>query len=1211
MITIIYRPIRFETKKEQIFSFSYDSKKSLREYIKETGIDYKDTDIILEGETIKDLSITLKENQQIIITPSIEWDVLVAVGAFVWWAFVETAWGWLTVSLLSAGYSIYASYAAKKNMPSFGGIGDGLDESSPTYGFDGIQTTQEVGCPVKLVYGEHRTGGNIINQYIQNEGDRQYLNILIGIGEGEIESVSDILINDMPSDNFEGISIETKMGTSTQGVISNFADLHNLYSIGVALVKDDPYTYTTIDSDIEAFEINFVLPAGLFAVDKATGNINSWAVTYKVEYKLNEDEEYIDLGETTINAYSRTALRRTFRKSGLTAGKYDIRITRTSDDTSLDPQLVGDLQLSSIDEIKTDDLAYPYTALLSIKALATDQLSGSTPNITFVVKGIKTRLPEILTEEEGEEVDWEDYYWDDIDEKWRLFSDDSELYWDGITYINKWNANPIWAMRDMQTNTRYGLGEFILSADLDEDELLEQAKHCETKVANGLGGFEKRFRLDVAIDSACKAPDIISQLSASFRAFPLYSNNGFSFRIDKPQDAVQVFGMGNIVKSNFSQSWKSKTEVYNLIEIQMNDKETDYTSETVSVMDEESLTAGDPIKKKDIRLFTTEKSYAIREARYALKVSKYINQSLNLRCGIDAIACKPGDRVEVSHDLPQWGFSGRVLSGSTTTTIKVDREITIESGKTYKLMIRFDNDTIEEQTITNTIGNYSELTVESAFSAAPQEYDVFVFGESSIVTKPFRVLSIAREHDGECNLSLIEYNEDVYDDTAIEIPTNNYSALNYEIPNVTDLKLTERLTKLADGKIENVIDVWFNKPSLLGYAVRRYMKAKIYLSDDDGESWVLRGETSSSEFNIVGGLIDNLTYTIAVVSVGDNSDENAKSISPQLTLKLLGKTVAPSDVEYFFVNQSRDRLYLGWTHIDDVDLDSYEIRYGDSWEAGYTIASRLKSNRHIILDFKIGDNQKFFIKAIDTTGNYSATAAEAVITIANIPFTNIIKSFEEHDTWTGDKVDTEVDEGTLILSSGKLTGTYTTAVNDLDYIATFKIGIETVISSADDATWQDFGELTFGDMPTDYRFSGTDIPDAVSYKIKTSDDNSTWSDWTDWQPADYTCRYFQLEMTLTRQNTSQELVCAEFGYYADLPDVDDKLEDEVTVAADGVDVVFSKEFHKIYGIHVTITSGDGVYYKISSLDLTGCNIKLYNESAVAKTGDILVHVHGV
>lgn len=979
MIKIIYRPIRFEIKDSQSFEYPFDRNNSLKHYLDLIAIDYKDHDVILEGKSIENLNRPLDNGDEVIVTPKVK---LEAIGAFLYTAFV-THWFTTTVFLLTTAYSVYAAITARKSLPNFGLSGGGLDENSPTYGWEGIRTVQEVGIPVKIIYGEHRTGGNIINQYIFTDGDKQYLNLLIGIGEGEIESISDIKINELPSANFDGIDLDYRYGTNSQTVIPNFADLHNVYNVGANLTKNNPYTYTTVDSDVEAFEVNLTFPNGMFQVD-SSGNITAWAVTYKVEYKVHTDPGYIDLGSTTIDAKSRTAIRRVFRKTGLTPEQYDIKITKTSDDSSLGPpQQEGDLTLTSIDEIKTDDLSYPNTALLSIRALATDQLNGSTPNITFVVKGKKVNIPIIKESPTGNEVDWENYYWDDTTSKWRLLSDDTELYWDGVTYGDRWCANPIWCLKDLQTNTRYGAGEFILTTDLDADELLEMAKICETKVSDGAGGYEKRFRLDIVIDSASKLPDLLSQVCATFRAFSFYSNNGFSFRIDMAEDPVQIFGMGNIIKNQFSQSWKSRTDIYNLIEAQINDIETDYKDETVSYADQASLIAGDPIKKKNIRLFMAHKSYAIREARYALWISKYINRTVNIRCGIDAVVCKAGDVVGVSHDVPQWGYSGRVITGSTTTSINIDRGLIISAGITYHILIRFADDTIEERTVTNAPATYPYTTiiVSVAFTNAPEAYDVFALGEVNKVVKPFRVVSISRGNEGEVNLTALEYDANVYDDDAVIIPTNNYSALSNYLDPVENLDLTEAVIIMNDGSVESAIDVWFTKPVFTGTTLKVYDRARIYLSDNGGASYEFRGECKEEYFRIQGGLTTGINYKVLVASVSKEGEELAFSSCPTDTLTLVGKDSSPANVSNFAYTFTNEVVFT-WDKNTDKDLAGYEIRDEDAnWgvQSSHLIYHGL-ANTWTIVSPASRTPGTYYIKAFDTSGNYSDTAANVTPT---------------------------------------------------------------------------------------------------------------------------------------------------------------------------------------------------------------------------------------
>jgi len=1206
MLTIRNIDNPFKLEEAQVKEVPYSRHKTLQEVLIESGFDYENKRIIVSGKRIENLSAYLDNEDEVTIIPEVKAPVVAIISAIisaVW--VVAVAHPFLfTFFVLSMGYAIY-QHMNQPKMPDFNlGSATGIDEGSPTYGWDGVQTIQEVGVPVAIVYGEHRIGGNIINQFLWEDGDSHYLNVLLALCEGEIESIESIEINNNPIANFGGVTVSKRFGANYQSLVSNFEDLHNLYPVNANLVKNNPYIYTTVDLDVEGFEIHLRLNNGLYQQSSGSGDIQSWSVTYKVEYKLHSESTYIDLGETTISEKSRSTVRRVFRKVGLTPGQYDIRITRTSDDSSLSPLRQGDLTLFQIDELKTDDLSYPNTALLGLQLLATDQLNGGTPNVTAVIKGKKVLVPDIRNS--GVPVSWEDYYWDGS--VYRLLSDDTLLEWDGITYVQKYSANPVWCLRDFIVNNRYGLGEFILTTHLDNASLLEMSQYCEEKVADGKGGFEKRFRLDVVIDSNNKALDILIQLSAVFNAMPLYSAGGITFKIDKQTLPTQLFGMGNIVKDSFVQSWKTIKEVPNVIEVQFTDKEKNYRQETIAYIDEEALANGEPMRKSQLRLFTTGASYAIRAARYALKVAKYINRSIVFKAGIDAVACQAGDIISISHDVPQWGFSGRVKDGSTAILIKLDRPMTIEDGKSYKIQIRFSDDVIEERLITSPTGTYTEITCQ-AFTNTPQDFNVYAIGETNKVKKDFRVVAIQREGKNEVQIQALEYNEAVYDDSDIILPQNNYSSLSGEIPPVANLTLTESLVKKTDGTIENAIDVWFDRPVYVDHYVKSFAKAKIYLSDDGGLSWGARGETTGSYFRIIGDIVDRHTYKVKVTSLTDMDEESSLATAPESSITVVGKSVPPSDVSTFLVNQNRDQLYFGWSEIPDVDVWGYEIRRGVDWESGEVITFQ-QGTHYLTTGLKKGIDQKFWIKAIDTSGNYSENPTESVLTVGEIPFRNVVAEYQEHPLWEGVKTNLEVSSETLVISDGFLLGEYDTPVRDIGYVAAVFIEIEAIVSLSTGRRFNSDPDARFNDSLS-YRFTGQETQNVANFKIRLSEDNINWSEWLDYQPGDYYCRYFQLKMVLTRANLGDYVTCSTLQYLGDLPDVDDFGSDAVSDANEGKEIFFTKTYHEEPNVHIEITSGGGVYTQFVDKSTTSFKVKLFNAQGVAQTGAFDWHSHGV
>jgi len=247
MVTVRNINNPFKLNEAKTLEVSYSRDKTLRGHLDVSGFDYKDKRVIVTGKRVKDLDARIEQDDEITIIPEVKAPVVAVISAIVSavWAVAVAHPFLFTFFVLSMGYSIY-QYMNQPRMPDFNlgaGPTGGLDEGSPTYGWDGVQTIQEVGVPVAVVYGEHKIGGNIINQYIWDDGDKNYLNVLLSLCEGIIESIDDIKINSNPIGNFSGISVTERHGANNQSLIPNFEDLHNLYPVNVNLTKDNPHCH--------------------------------------------------------------------------------------------------------------------------------------------------------------------------------------------------------------------------------------------------------------------------------------------------------------------------------------------------------------------------------------------------------------------------------------------------------------------------------------------------------------------------------------------------------------------------------------------------------------------------------------------------------------------------------------------------------------------------------------------------------------------------------------------------------------------------------------------------------------------------------------------------------------------------------------------------------------------------------------------------------
>jgi len=475
----------------------------------------------------------------------------------------------------------------------------------------------------------------------------------------------------------------------------------------------------------------------------------------------------------------------------------------------------------------------------------------------------------------------------------------------------------------------------------------------------------------------------------------------------------------------------------------------------------------------------------------------------------------------------------------------------------------------------------------------------------------FRIIEITEVAFGKASYLCQAYNSSVLDDKYgttftdwdYGAPPNPYTA----VTDVTGIVLEEVGWRNTDGTHIAHIDVSWAAPA----SKKEFLSSYIIELKKGTDEYIPVGSVPSNQTNyrINLNLEIYYNYYVKIKTYSINSITSDGTVSSVITL--VGKDVAPSDVTAFIVKKYRDIILCKWTKVSDVDVNKYEIRKGTDWNSSDIVDTPIYGDMLTIRDIKIGTDQSYWIKAIDNSGNYSVNAKEAMITIGEIPFQNIVLSTSDQTGWAGTHVNTEVDGNNLVLSATFLSGTYTTLVKDIGYICDARIMITGVATTSEGFAWDTDPYRAFDDSQT-LRFTGTESPSALSYEIRTSTDNIIWRDWGSWITADYNCRYFQIRMTVTRESLSSELLVSALNIDADLPDVDETGTDTVSVAGDGKAVTFTKTYHVAPLVNVNITSGDGYVNKFSvNPTITGFTAKLYALDGTAKTGDFSWASHGI
>ena len=133
--------------------------------------------------------------------------------------------------------------------------------------------------------------------------------------------------------------------------------------------------------------------------------------------------------------------------------RYRVEVLRTNQD-SINDRTMDDMTFAGLLAVVDSELTYPNTPILAIKAGATEQLNGSVPTTTAIVKGLLVPV------------------------------------WDGASTVNpsistKWSANPAWITLGLLTHGRWGLGQTYIIHDCVSQSLLDWANYCDELVYNG------------------------------------------------------------------------------------------------------------------------------------------------------------------------------------------------------------------------------------------------------------------------------------------------------------------------------------------------------------------------------------------------------------------------------------------------------------------------------------------------------------------------------------------------------------------------------------------------------------------------------------------------------------------------------------------------------------------------------------------------------
>ncbi len=1174
----------------------------------------------------------------------------------------------MAVSIL--GGLAVSALAKSPDLPTMD-VHGGFD-TTQTYSWN-PQTIQQQGAAIPRVFGTHKLYGNVVASHIENINDKQYLNVLVCLGLGPVNRLYDFKINDQPTENLQGVEIYTRYGHLDQDPIPNFNDTKSEYPLSVKVTKDNPYTYVTIGSDFNGLEVDITFPYGLYYANNA-GGLDAISVDLRIEIKKQGDADWTVItqkevawteqvpvesghwslgywqwnGEwgdrtwvevqnggdnpysyyegqniynydynltarcrwiqetvyytvnrenivdyATVSGAQNSTIRRTYKtEMNLSPGKYEIRVSNLSvDQTS--SRYADDMYLSAVREVYADDFEYPRMVLVGIKALATDQLSGS---LRFSCMC------------EGAIVDT-DY---GLSSRQRTFTNDPA--WVGFDVVTQ-------PLLDNQYNViRY---DKMLPSEIDIVKIRELASRNNEMVPDGKGGTEHRHEFDGVFDAGMSLWETSLRIFKSCRAIPFWQGVMLTLAINKPRSPKHMITMGSTVKSSFKERWSSAKERPRELKIDFTNKENGYQRDSLQVLHTQMDSYRTPLNLDMVGV--VRPSQVWRDGFFMLTGNKELTNFVTITAPVQMIEGTIGDVVEISHDIPQWGYSGRLEDiGLDNSHIRLDRDVEMEQGYTYVIRIKLKSDNIIQRTVLGvTDGRLVEVTVPFEAGSLPEKYCEYAFGKQNIVTKPFSILSIKPSMDLNFTLLCLEYNETVYnvDSGQDVLPTPNYSALS-TTPEVSNLRVTEELKRSGNAILSKLVFSWDSKNCAKFFVG---VSGNVpYQADENTTMTMFRDLEYNMEY------IDNtyifygqhgITYFFNVRGYGYDGTQTRHMVL-KYTANI--QKLPPADITGLKYTLTDRVLHLQWDECSDVDLHHYRIVVGEPAVPKDAIETTANS-----ISLPVSNGQyKFNVYAVDFLGNKSVNPATVTVDIEGTYTENyLIQDFVDLSlgTYEGTICYTTSDQlrrpsahgSPINLPVGSArdcdTQNYINAfenqlVSDMNYLVNWFSTMDFAEPGTFTSAVIDLGKIYEGYLSYDgtrnynvydeasdingavSEFEGIYISDfdrevgVIRIRAFVSQDSLSWKEV---YGGFVKARYLQFKVYFDTRNPSVEHLLTDLWYQLDVPDISDGGKQSITNSGK---ITFNKTFNAVKAVSVAAVGGGQV--DVTSYDETGINVTI-------------------
>ena len=866
------------------------------------------------------------------------------------------------------------------------------------------------------------------------------------------------------------------------------------------------------------------------------------------------------------------------------AGKYDVRITRTSpiatDSRTQDGAVFSLLESRTSGNVL--NLKAPHT-MLEMRVNATERLSGVVQNLSAIctsvlniydaygniVGRIPTRNPawitiDILTGEANprpirhEQIDWP---------AWKRLADicDSQ---------REWNIN----------------GKIIRS---------------------------ERFTCDVVIDYETTIKQLIESVLSTCRSSITIGLNG---RYSVMFDGERTIPRQVITPSNswgFSGTRQFLADTHAL-KVSFEDEASDFKKQEVIVY-------ADGYSNSNAEKFEDLGTMGIRTYHHAWAYGRYmlsaaINraEAFTVNMDVENLACQRGDLVHVAHDVPKvGGKSARVVS-VIGNLVEVTEEF---SSVPTAYTVRQSDGTIRQGVATLINSNTFQLDNVAGISAD----DLIVLGEAARVVKAYIVAQISPGQDLSATLTLLPYVSAVYDADIGMLPAWQPEISN-DLINASNLSIT---SVVSGGQILSYVDRMPEGKFVVTWSVSNERLVSAYglnVIFADGSREIFTG-ISNKFFEYKLDLVrhpsryGNVTFEVTPFTAGGIAGKKGSTIDV-----IAPDRSPPETVNWFLVNVQDMNIALSWEPPKEPDILEYELRYspmvmGARWSSSQVIGKFPHNVTRTMVGARTGT---YGIIVRDTSGNMSNVAGKRT-TIEKLPNINLLESINDYPNWGGTLAGSELDGG-----SPSSSGDWGYVVPECFYYyeSIFDAGsvYELRIVSKLQAHGSRLEDFMISWVPLSSMRGLSSVKSSqfsATLEVRTANEANFIKDWTpidvakpiggvnldawsEWRPCevgDFTGRLFQFRIRLQSFDGYVKSVIDDGLIEIDVRDRIDSFSD-LPVPQAGLTVNFDPAFMEPPTLAITTENSQATRYDVSNKTRTSFDVNLFDENGNAVSGQI-------